>query len=210
MNYLAVDSANEYLAVVAKVGEKVLTRYVPDCAMRHSTALMREVDELLKEGGFSLRDFDCFAAVVGAGSFTGIRIGIATVKGFALATGKKTLPITSFDVLAYNGVESKTLCLVDALHGNCYACGYDEKGILLPPVYLSEEEVIALQKEGYALRAFKELPFEKIGQEEVTILSPVTGLKKALEAKAKEENFAELSALYVRKSSAELNREKGV
>ena len=202
-NYLAIDTANEYLSVVAKVGDKVVTRYLPDCAMRHSTALMTTVDEVLKEIGASLFDFDFFACVVGAGSFTGIRIGIATVKGFALATGKKTLPITSFDVLAYNGVDGKTLCLIDALRGNYYACGYDQTGECLAPSYLSQQEVLSLKKDGYALRSYKGLGVD------VEIVDPSQGLQKAVEKRSeKEENFGELSALYLRKSSAEINLEQ--
>ena len=55
----------------------------------------------------TLGDCDFFAAVVGAGSFTGIRIGISAVKGFCAATGKPALPITSFDVAAYNTIDSE-------------------------------------------------------------------------------------------------------
>ena len=202
-NYLVIDTANEYLCIVAKVGERRAFRYLPDCAMKHSTALMVEVDSLLQEEGFSLTDFDFFGGVVGAGSFTGIRIGVATVKGLALATGKPTLPITSFDVLAYNGVESKTLCLIDALRGNYYACGYDKEGVCLAPQYLGEEEVLTLKNEGYALRAHRELPIA------TQVVSPVDGLLNAVEALCKDENnFGELAALYLRKSSAELNLEK--
>ena len=204
-NYLAIDTANEYLSVVARVGETVVSRYLPDCAMKHSTALMTEVDSLLQEAGFTLSQFDFFAAVVGAGSFTGIRIGVATVKGLALATKKPTLPITSFDVLAYNGVEGKTLCLIDALRGNYYACGYDKKGECFSPAYLGEDEVLSLHSQGYALRAHRPLAIET---EQV---SPVTGLQKAVESLSNEEkNFGELSALYLRKSSAELNLEKKI
>lgn len=202
-NFLAIDTANEYLSVVARVDGKTYTRYLPDCAMKHSTALMTEVDGLLKECGASLFAFDFFAAVVGAGSFTGIRIGIATVKGFALATGKPTLPITSFDTLAYNGVDGKTLCLVDALRGNYYACGYDKGGVCFAPQYLGEKEVRELALQGYALRAHRNL---LIGAE---IVNPCTGLERAVEALSKDENnFGELVALYLRKSSAELNLEK--
>ena len=200
-NYLAIDTANEYLSVVAKVGEKVAFRYLPDCAMKHSTALMTEVDALLKEADFTLSQFDFFAAVVGAGSFTGIRM--ATVKGLALATKKPTLPITSFDVLAYNGVESKTLCLIDALRGNYYACGYDKNGVCFAPAYVSEDEVLSLRSQGYALRSYKRLAFA------TELVSPVDGLQNAVEVLRKDEkNFGELTALYLRKSSAELNLEK--
>ncbi|MBQ9117896.1 MAG: tRNA (adenosine(37)-N6)-threonylcarbamoyltransferase complex dimerization subunit type 1 TsaB [Clostridia bacterium] len=204
-NYLAIDTANEYLSVVAKVDEKRYVRYLPDCAMKHSSTLMTAVDKLLKEEGLTLSQFDFFAAVVGAGSFTGIRIGIATVKGFALATGKPTLAITSFDALAYNGVDGKTLCLIDALRGNYYVCGYDKEGVCFAPAYLGEKAVLDLQSQGYALRSHKKLPVE------TEIVDPSVGLLAAVERLSKDEkNFGELSALYLRKSSAELNLEQKV
>ncbi len=171
--------------------------------MKHSTTLMTEVDGLLKECGASLFEFDFFAAVVGAGSFTGIRIGIATVKGLALATGKPTLPITSFDALAYNGVDGKTLCLIDALRGNYYACGYDTEGVCFAPAYLGKKEVEELLAQGYVLRSHRELPVR------TKIVNPCTGLERAVEILSKDErNFGELVALYLRKSSAEINLEK--
>ncbi|MBQ7879441.1 MAG: hypothetical protein IJ317_02205, partial [Clostridia bacterium] len=146
-----------------------------------------------------------FGAVVGAGSFTGLRIGISAIKGFALATGKKTLPITSFDIAAYNAIDTqgKILCLVDALHGYYYACGYEKGEVIYPPAYISETEVYALQNAGYALRSCEELALNGVEKTD-----PVLGLQNAAVALGKREKFGELTALYVRKSSAEINAEQ--
>ena len=205
-NFLAVDTGSNYLTVVAGKGGKTYSVTLPDCAMRHSVSVMPAVEEALKKADMTLAECDFFAAVVGAGSFTGIRIGISVVKGFCLACGKPSLPITSFDVAAYNAVDGdkgKLLCLVDALHDSYYACGYENGKVVFPPAYLSEEEVLRLHGEGYRLCACGRLPLnEKV---EVELVDPVKGLENAVCALAKEENFAELTALYVRKSSAELN-----
>ncbi len=204
-NFLAVDTSGNYLTVIAGKGGECFAVSLPDCAMKHSVSVMPAVDEVLKKADMTLADCDFFAAVVGAGSFTGIRIGISVVKGFCLATGKPSLPVTSFDVAAYNAVGSdeKLLCLVDALHGCYYACGYEGGKVVYPPAYLTEEEVLALQAEGYRLCGCGELPV----CEKATVLSadPVEGLKNATVALAQAEAFGELTALYVRKSSAELN-----
>ena len=155
----------------------------------------------------TLEECDFFSAVVGAGSFTGIRIGISVVKGFCLAYNKPSLPITSFDVAAYDSVcEEKTLCLVDALHDCYYACGYENGEVVFPPAYLTEEQVLELVAEGYSLCGVGEFPIaEKVA---VAKVDPVEGLKKAVCEKAEKGAFGELIALYVRKSSAELNLEK--
>lgn len=203
--YLALHTCGDgSYVVVGKNGEHY-SRCVPDCAMRQSSLWLGVVDELLGEANMTLADCDFFSAVVGAGSFTGIRIGISAVKGFALAHGKKTLPITTFELAAYNGLdgvnEEKRLCLVDAMHGAYYACGYQNGKQVLAPAYLTEAEVLALRDEGYVLCATSPLPLTV----PVRYTSTVDGLIAAVERRASENAFAPLSALYVRKSSAELN-----
>ncbi len=203
-NFLAVDTSCGYMSVVAVKDGNAFCSYLPDCTMKHSVLLMQTVDETLKKADMTLGDCDFFAAVVGAGSFTGIRIGISAVKGFCLATGKPALPITSFDVTAYNALDGeKILCLVDALHGYYYACGYEKGEATLAPAYLSETEVLALKEQGYKLVSCENLAVP------AKIVSPVEGLKNAAIALGERGAFAPLDALYIRKSSAELNAEKG-
>ena len=205
-NYLAIDTSGDFLCAVAKKGDKLVSRFLPDATMKHSVLWLHTVDEVLREARMSLDEADFFAAVVGAGSFTGIRIGISAMKGFALAHGKKTLPITSFDVAAYNAIESnaalangKLLCLIDALHGAYYACGYQKGEVVLPPAYITQEEVLRLQSDGYVLCSLAPLDVPS------KICDPRAGLIAAVEAKAKANAFAPLDAVYVRKSSAEIN-----
>lgn len=211
-NFLAIDTSGGYLCVVAAKDGRVFTAVEDDCAMKHSVLLMTKVDEVLSKAQMRLDECDFFAACVGAGSFTGIRIGISAAKGFALACKKPTLPVTSFDIAAYNAVDGgvenggRLLCLVDALHGYYYACGYENGEVSLPFSYLSEEQVLALEKEGYTLRSCAKLPLCQRAR--VEIVSPTEGLKNAVFALSDKEKFGELSAVYIRKSSAEENLHK--
>ncbi len=203
-NFLAVDTSGNFLTVLAVKEGVCFPVHIPDCSMRHSVSVMPAVEEALKKANMRLEDCDFFAAAVGAGSFTGIRIGISVVKGLCLALNKPSLPITSFEVAAYNGLDGgKTLCLIDALHDSYYACGYEGEKICYPPAFLSKEEVLALKKEGYSLRSTANIPLA--AETEVTLVDPILGLQKAAEAKGEAGLFGELTALYVRKSSAELN-----
>lgn len=93
--------------------------------MRHSVLLMDEVDAVLHECGLTLPECDLLACVVGPGSFTGIRIGIAAVKGMCLACSRPALAITSFDALAYADRSGTRTVLIDAGHGAFYACPYE-------------------------------------------------------------------------------------
>ena len=138
---------------------------------------------------------------VGAGSFTGIRIGIATVKGLCFASGVPALAVTSFDALAYAERGGKRLALVDAGHGYYYTCGYgEEREILIPPAYSSKEEAERLIKGGFSAVAYETLG---LGEK---IVDPTQGLLHAVRAKCGEKiSPAMLHALYIRKSSAEEN-----
>ncbi len=205
MNFLAVDTSGNFMSVIAVKNGEVFSSFTPDCAMKHSVLILPKIEETLKKADMRLEDCDFFGAVVGAGSFTGIRIGVSAIKGFALATGKRTLPITSFAVAAYNTIDNgeKLLCLVDALHDCYYACGYEKGEVTLAPAFLTEEEVLALAKEEYTLCACNPLPIaEKAAVKQV---NPVTGLVNAAKTLATANAFGELNALYVRKSSAEEN-----
>ena len=205
MNFLALDTSGGYLTVIACKNGAFFSTYIPDCAMKQSTLLMGAVDETLKKADLQLSACDFFGAVVGAGSFTGIRIGISAAKGFALAYGKPTLPITSFEVMAYDRVNGKSLCLIDALHGSYYACAYDGVESRMSPAFWSEDEVLTYTKEaGTALVALTPLPLSG----EVQTANAVLGLQRACVEKAAAGQFGELNALYVRKSSAEENLAK--
>jgi tRNA threonylcarbamoyladenosine biosynthesis protein TsaB len=200
--YLAIDTSSAYLTVIAK-GGKTSVRYLPDCAGSHSVKLLSEVEAALAEAGSSVDDCDFFAVVAGAGSFTGIRIGIATIKGFCTGTGKPALPVTSFEVIAYTTGEVKTLAIISAGHGYVYLCGLNErKEVVLPPAYKSIEEAIALSAEYDVVAGFEELPISGMVR-----VNMAEGLQKAVEAKSLlSENLVpceEVRAVYVRKSQAE-------
>ncbi len=193
MNFLGIDTSADYLTVIAQKEEKTQTRYIENCARAHSVILMREIDAVLNALSMHPKDCDFFAVTVGPGSFTGIRIGISTVKGLCLATGKKALSITSFDTLAYAEKDEKLLCIVDAGHSCVYACGYENNQVTVAPHYCTREEAEGYVKEGYRLVDSKHTDSAK-------------GFLEAVKNKCSQLCEADtLAALYLRKSSAEEN-----
>lgn len=199
MNYLAVDTSAAHMTVLLSVGGREYRRFDPDCRMDHSVRLMPAIEELLNEAGARADEIDVFCCVVGAGSFTGVRIGVSTVKGFADALGKKKLGVTSFDTLAYHR-ENRVLCLIDARHGSYYAAGYDGGVLVLPPAFLSEEEVLALRGD-YTFLSGTPLAFP------TEIVDVADGLKGAVESKlALASEQVDPEPLYIRKSQAEEGR----
>ncbi len=194
-DFLAVDTSSKYLTVLAKKGEKVVLRHTAECAMRHSVILMDEIDKALAESGLSPRDCHCFAAVTGPGSFTGIRIGLATIKGFCTALGARGVGVTSFDLIAYNVKSAKPFAVaIDAMHGKYYFCTYSAAGEpASPPAYVAGEDINRLALPVYG---FEELPLANY-----TRLNAGDCLYSAV--LAAEGKGGELSALYVRRSQAE-------
>lgn len=201
MKYLAIDTSGSYLTVIACDGKKTSVKYEENCALNHSVALMGEVENALAEVGLTAKDIDVFACSVGAGSFTGIRIGVSTVKAFAYALNKKVLGVTSFESLAYSIEERvKKLTLICARHGNYYAAGFDEdNAMILPPKFLSVEQINEI-KGGYLLVTDEDA--DNLGAVKADM---VKGFKRAVEANLDKASFNDetLVPLYVKKSQAE-------
>ena len=193
-NFLAIDTSSRYLTVVAQKGERSVTRHLPESAMQHSVVLMGEIEKALAAVNLTPEKCDFFAAVTGPGSFTGIRIGLATAKGFALATGKRLKGVTAFDLIAYNVSVPEFYAVIDAGRSHYYVCGYSRGKITLEPCYRSEEQLSAL---GGSLFGFENLNLKNYTALDIKdCLRPV-----ALNAQASDE----VHALYVRKSQAEEN-----
>ena len=189
MNYLAIDTSAGYLSVVVKYNGKIYSTFSQDCGLTHSVILNKGIEDTLNKAGITFADIDFYACVVGAGSFTGIRIGVSCIKAFSFATGKKVLPITSFDTIAYNTDRNKILAIIDARNGNNYACVY-ENGVAKEPTFINATQLEELKKE-YTVLSCKE----------VDVLQ---GLINAVEEKQNLLTDREnLIPLYVKKSQAE-------
>ncbi|MBF0318562.1 MAG: tRNA (adenosine(37)-N6)-threonylcarbamoyltransferase complex dimerization subunit type 1 TsaB [Nitrospirae bacterium] len=92
----------------------------------HSVHLMAIIEFILSKSGCEIRDMDAFAAVVGPGSFTGLRVGIATIKGLSYATGRPVAAVSSLEALAWNFpfAASPVCAIIDARQGEVYAAVY--------------------------------------------------------------------------------------
>ena len=72
-----------------------------DPSRSHGEQLPGQLMAMLDDEGVALHDVDLFAVSIGPGSFTGLRVGIATIQGLALASGKPVVPVSTFDALAW-------------------------------------------------------------------------------------------------------------
>ena len=142
MKYLAIDTASKTLKILV-CRDGVYEYFQCDDFKTASVSLMPEVDRLLKKSGVSLGEMDFYACVSGPGSFTGIRIGMATIKAFAYVYKKPVVTVTTLELLAYNAIGAETIVAVcDASNGMRYIAVYDAKmRELLSPKCLDESEL---------------------------------------------------------------------
>ncbi len=202
MNYLAIDTSGTNLTVVVRNNGKYYKYFDATCGVSHSVSIMPIIEALILQSGIDLKSADFIACVVGAGSFTGIRIGVSTAKALAMAYSLKVLSVSSFDCLAYNKQEEKVLSVINAKHGAYYVCGYDKTKVILPPKYMLKAELDQIKDE------YKLVASEDILGLEVTVVSLTEGLINAVEHKAElaSEDVNSLQPLYCRKSQAEEGR----
>lgn len=98
MKILAVNTATTILSVAITDGDRVLHLYETSETRDQGNLLLKHIQEGLDKNGLTYNDLDLLAAVTGPGSFTGIRIGLAAVRGLALAAGKPAVGVSSFDM----------------------------------------------------------------------------------------------------------------
>ncbi len=135
---LAFDTSTALTCVAVARDGQLLAQASEPVAERHAQTLLPRVQQCLAEAGMALSDIDLFVVGVGPGSFTGVRVGLATAKGFALATGKPLRGVESLALLARPALAEPRLVapLLDAHKGEVFAALYSgtaaDMQLLLP------------------------------------------------------------------------------
>ena len=129
MKILAVDTSSKICAVAILEDNKVIDEIKLDNGKTHSENLMPIIKEILDKNDLTLKDMNLIAVSVGPGSFTGIRIGIATIKPMAEVYNLPVASVTSLETLARN-IENKEkdftiISLIDARNNQVYAGFFD-------------------------------------------------------------------------------------
>ena len=163
---LAIDSSTPVAGVALLDEEKLIREEFINYKKNHSETLMPMIDELLRGCDRSLADLTALAITIGPGSFTGLRIGLATIKGLSLAADLPVVGISTLDVLAHNIVYSDTLVcpMLDARKQEIYTAFYDNHGLY--PRKMSEE--MACSPQEFVDKAL--LKAEEIGASRITLL----------------------------------------
>lgn len=151
MLILSIDStAKESSAALFRDG-RLIGEINLNSGYTHSESLLPSVEFLLNSSKLSPSDVDVFAAAVGPGSFTGVRIGAATVKGLAFGRGSCCAAVSTLEALALNTSElgGISVPVMDARRGQVYTAVFDCRGDI--PIRLTEDSAMSVSELGKLL-----------------------------------------------------------
>jgi len=146
MYILGIETSTKTGSVAVVSDDGVIAQYSLNIEVTHSERLMSTVDRVLKDTGLAIRDMDGYAVAIGPGSFTGLRIGLAAVKGLALVSGKPIATVPTLKALAWNlPYTAYPVCpMLDARKNEVYAALYLFEDNVL--VDVMNESVISLSQ----------------------------------------------------------------
>lgn len=231
MKILAIDTSTMLGGIAIMDESRLIAESRLNVKTTHSERLMTEIDHCLKQSGFAISDIDVFGVAIGPGSFTGLRIGLSTVKGFSYATKKPIVSIPTLEALAWNFPYSRyPVCpMLDARKKEVYAALFKwEDGnftglisetsikpedLIRKALTITSDNKLIFTGEGVIL--YRDKIMEIMGEKaifpppEKMVPSPANvaslGLKKALRGEFSEP--ISLIPIYIRKSEAEIKTE---
>lgn len=232
MKILSLDSSTESASCAVVSEDKLYGEITFNYKKQHSIVLLPMIDNLLKNVNIDVNSLDGFVVCKGPGSFTGLRIGAAVIKGLSQGTGKPFASVSSLDSLAYNLAYTEgIICpMINALRGNVYTALYKFENSNLKRIseymMISMEDLIRKLNEinecvcfvGDAINIFKSYILQNVINK--VSFAPVNlnivkaaslgelGLKLIKDNKC--DNLYTFAPFYLRKSQAEREYEKKV
>ena len=229
MIILSIDSSTPVAGIAVSDGMQLLGEITLNTKNTHSEKLMPLVKHLLDELALSVNDLDAIAVTQGPGSFTGLRIGMATAKGLAQGAGKKLIAVPTLDCLAQNLLHYPgIICPImnaqkKQVYTAIYRSGRDKLERLSDYQAIAVEQLAVQLKElkediwfvGDGVAAFADMFQELLGDacrfaDGHNILPRAGALAMLAAERASEERFDDLyqaELIYIRKSEAEVQWE---
>ena len=225
MNVLSVDTSGPVCGVALLADDRVLWESAAQNRLTHSVNLMPMIDMALKMSGMSLAELDRIAVVVGPGSFTGVRIGVSTVKGLAHGCGKPCVPVNALEAMAAGiGSFDGIVCPIqDAragqVYGAAFSCADALPERLLPDAPMKLEDYVGAVRSigdrflflGDGMPVHRARLTELLGGDAVFAPPQLSWLRPSAAAvlgaaAEKTLSYTELMPLYLRAPSAERNK----
>jgi tRNA threonylcarbamoyladenosine biosynthesis protein TsaB len=234
MLILALDTTTRAGSLSLEHDGTVLETLVGDGGRTHATRLPGDILDCLARHGLTLADIELYAVAAGPGSFTGLRIGIATIQGLAFAHGRPVVGVSALDALAEAAAGTRNeagatsiAAWMDAQRGEVYACRYraiDSQVTAVDPAIVEKPEAVLdawrtafdgpVRFTGDGAIAYADVLSRDLG-ERVEVVRPVPALAPALARIARREAGAgravhphAIRPIYIRRPDAELVRDR--
>lgn len=154
MKILAIDTSSKLCSVAILEDTNLIKKLELNNGLTHSETLMPLIQKLLKECNLTLNDINLLVSDIGPGSFTGIRIGVASCKAFSDSLNIPCVGISSLEALAYNIKNDGIICsTIDCKNNNCYFALYQLNSgiynVLHEPCAMSASDVVTLLNTKY-------------------------------------------------------------
>lgn len=207
MNILAIDTTNKKLNVVLRKNYIDYTENVD--SDKHLSTLLPIVDKIMTDANLYMDNIDVIAVCVGPGSFTGIRIGVATAKGLCIERNIKTLPINNFELLAYtNFVQSNdkdVIVIIPSTLSKVYCAEWNYKKGLYNVCVKTVDDVFADNVSGKKVVSYAD--YRNVCKVDISSKD----LLNFVEELIKQNKYGDLEPYYVAQSQAEneLNKRGG-
>jgi tRNA threonylcarbamoyladenosine biosynthesis protein TsaB len=203
---LAVDTTGEHGGLALVRGGEVLEEVALHAPGGFAQILYGELQGLLARQGAQVADVDCFAAASGPGSFTGVRVGLACVKGLAEALGKPAVAVSNLAALARCGSAPLRAAVIDARREQIYAAVYDSSGRLVFPEIVERWDpwFASLPPGVEEFVSAMPLPVPRLIHAPESLASRIAEVARCRLARGEATDPAALDANYVRRSDAEL------
>ena len=214
---LAIDTTHESGSLALARGGDLIEETVLRAPGGFAHVIYEHLAQLLDRHGVKPAMVDCFAAASGPGSFTGVRVGLACVKGLAEALGKPAVAVSNLQALASFGRAPLRAVVLDARRGEIYGAVYDHAGQMVAPEVVTrfpawietlpegEMEFVATDFTPYRA-ALDGTRFERapIATAPPALAAAVARIALARFLRGEASDPAALDANYVRRSDAEL------
>ncbi len=129
MKILSVDSSAKACSAAIVEDNKILGSFFINTALTHSQTLVPMIDAVVKNTSTDLNSIDAFAVSAGPGSFTGVRIGVAAIKGLAMPLNKPCISVSTLESMPYNIISENCIavCVMDARCNQVYNALFEIK-----------------------------------------------------------------------------------
>lgn len=222
MKILALDTASKSCSVALLDDREAVVEYTLTHGDTHSRYVMGMIHEVLRAVWWSMQDLEGVAVTIGPGSFTGLRIGLSTVKGLSMAAGLPVVGVSTLEALAYPfSTSEKLLCpMLDARRKEVYAALYRYNGSMMecvsrpkavPPLGVLNRITEPCILTGDGAQAYHDLIIEALGplavfaNQHIIRAASVGHIAMVRFKSGKTDSPGALEPLYLRSSDAEKN-----